>query len=584
MKRRTFMTGSACAAATAAVSMLHGCTPANNTREKRPNIILIMTDDQGYGDVGCHGNDIIHTPAIDRLADEGMELTRFYVCPTCAPTRAGLLTGRYHHRTGVMGTMSGEALIAPDETTIAEILRENGYRTGIFGKWHLGDTYPRRPIDMGFEEEVVHMGGGLSQPSDPPGVGYHDPTHREKYDYTIYDPFPHWVNSNNYFDPILRRNGAFEQFEGYCTDIFFSEAIDFIERNRSEPFFAYIPTNAPHSPEIVSESHLAPYRDRGLDEKTARCYAMIENIDDNITELRIRLDELGLADNTILVFMGDNGPQYNRYTAGLRGRKAQFYEGGIRVPFFIRWPGRIEAGSARDDIAANIDLLPTLLSACGIEHPAAHTIDGRDILGLLTGETAEITGRTLFFQGNHGVPERYNQCAVVTERWKLINGAELYDLAADPGETADVSGNNPEVVLELRAAYEDWFDDVAATRGYDPQRIWLGSPEENPVTLTPQDWRGPRSRFVREDSLGWWEVDFRSPGMYEITIDFDSPGTPCEAHLSVDSMHEHADIPPDGVSHTFEAHELETGPARLEAWVSKNGEKTGLRYAHVRKR
>ncbi|MCD6308800.1 MAG: arylsulfatase, partial [Candidatus Latescibacteria bacterium] len=409
MKRRAFLhTMSSAAVAVGAGAAVNDCGDRPPAPAKRPNVVLIMTDDQGYGDLGCHGNDLIRTPNIDRLAGESLELTRFYVCPTCAPTRAGLLTGRCHHRTGVMGTMSGEALIAPDEMTVAAMLRDAGYRTGIFGKWHLGDSYPRRPIDMGFEEEVVHHGGGLGQPADPPGVGYHDPVHQEKYNYTIYDNFPHWVNSNNYFDPVLSRNGVPEQFEGYCTDVFFGEAISFIERHRDEPFFVYLPTNAPHSPEIVSEDYLEPYRALGLDEKTARCYAMIENIDDNLARLRGRLASLGLVEDTILIFMGDNGPQYNRYNGGLRGRKAQFYEGGIRVPFFVHWPGKIAAAAKSNEPAANIDILPTLLDACGVRSRGNVKLDGVDLLPLMTGRVDSLPERRLFFQGNHGVPELYN--------------------------------------------------------------------------------------------------------------------------------------------------------------------------------
>jgi arylsulfatase A-like enzyme len=336
MKRRDFLSSAS------AALPLAGCSCAGrqlrDNSPKRPNVILVLTDDQGYGDLGCHGNDLISTPVMDRFARESVEFTRFYVNPVCAPTRASLMTGRYHHRTGVMGVMSGEALIAPDETTIAALFREAGYRTAIFGKWHLGDNYPRRPIDLGFEEAVVHNGGGLSQPSCPPGVGYHHPEHRRKYNYTLYEPFEHWISSNNYFDPVLMHNGVEEQYEGYCTDIFFGEAIRYIEAHRQEPFFLYLPANAPHAPEIVREDYLKQYRDKGLDEKTARGYAMITNLDDNFGHLLNRLDTLGLSDNTVIIFMTDNGPQHDRYTGGLRGRKGAFYEGGIRVPFFIRRP------------------------------------------------------------------------------------------------------------------------------------------------------------------------------------------------------------------------------------------------------
>ena len=527
--------------------------------------------------MASHGNEHIRTPNLDRLAAESTEFKRFYVCPTCAPTRAGLLTGRYHHRTGIMGVMSGEALIDPDEVTVARTLGAGGYRTGIFGKWHQGDNYPRRPIDMGFDEELVHCGGGLSQPSDPPGVGYHNPAHQEKYNYTIYDNFPHWVSSNNYFDPVLRHNGVLEQFEGYCTDIFFDAAMDFIERHRDAPFFVYLPTNAPHSPEIVSEDYLARYRAMDIDEKTARCYAMIENIDDNIGRLFERLEALGLDEDTILIFLGDNGPQYNRFNSGLRGRKAQFYEGGIRVPFFIRWPGKFEAGAKHDAVAANIDLCPTILSACGLDNPYRRNFDGINLLPLLYSVEKSPPDRTLFFQGNDGVPEKYNQCAVVTQQWKMVNGKELYDLVDDPGETTDLAGTRADIVADLRRRYEQWFDDVGSTRGYTPQRIWIGTKHENPVVLTPQDWRGPRSRFVRPDSHGWWEISVMTDGTYEFTVDIDKRPEPEKLVLTFGDIRMEATVPKGKTNHTFGPMELRKGESRLETWLEKKGEKLGVK-------
>jgi len=547
----------------------------------RPNIVLIMTDDQGYGDIGCHGNDLIRTPNLDAFAAESVEFTRFYTCPTCAPTRAGLLTGRYHHRTGVLGTMSGEALMDPGEVTIAEVLGGAGYATGIFGKWHLGDNYPRRPMDKGFRESLVHNGGGLSQPSCPPGVGYRDPGHWKKHGYVLYEPLPHWLSSNHYFDPVLRHNGRWKQYKGYCTDIFFDEAVAFIERHQDEPFFVYLPVNAPHAPEIVGEKYLAPYRAMGLDEKTARCYAMITNIDENFGRLRAKLKELDLERNTILIFMSDNGPQYDRYNAGLRGRKAHFYEGGIRVPFIISWPGGIPSPGKTDTIAANIDLFPTLLEACGVGKPAGLKTDGVSIMPLLTGAGEKRPERTLFFQGNHGVPRLYDQCAVVTQRYKLVNGTELYDLIEDPSESRNEAENRPAVVKELRSRYEAWFADVCASCGREPQRIYLGTVHENPVVLTPQDWRGPRSRFVRKDSLGYWEVDIRKAGSYRFTVRFGEASPPCVLHFSLAGVTASAELGKGETSRTFGPFEFGRGEARLEAWLETDGKTRGVRYVEV---
>jgi arylsulfatase A-like enzyme len=288
-----------------------------------PNIVLVMTDDQGWAQVGWRGNEVIQTPHLDRLAAESVEFTRFYVSPVCAPTRASLMTGRYNYRTGVVDTYLGRAMRHSDERTLPEMLGAAGYRSGIFGKWRLGDNYPMRPQDQGFDEVLVHGGGGIGQPADPPG--------------------------NSYFDPILRHDGIEQQRKGYCTHIFFDAAIEFIERNREKPFFAYIPTNAPHSPYLVPDSYIEPYKTKGLDEKDAAIYGMITNIDDNVGRLVARLDDLGLAENTILIFMTDNGPTTRHFTAGLRSQKASVYEGGVRVPFLLRWPAKWHPLSLRSD-------------------------------------------------------------------------------------------------------------------------------------------------------------------------------------------------------------------------------------------
>ena len=300
--------------------------------DERPNIILIVTDDQGYGDIGYHGNKIIKTPQMDKLAEESTEFTNFYAAPVCAPTRASLMTGRYNYRTGVIHTSRGGAKMHGDEITLAEILANAGYKTGIFGKWHLGDNYPMRAMDQGFQESLVHKSGGLCQTPDLP---------------------------NDYFDPKLWHNGKPVQSEGYCTDIFTDAAIGFIETNRSRPFFVYLPTNAPHTPLIVGDEYSKPYEDMGLEPGVAKIYGMLTNLDDNLGRILNALQRLNLEKKTLVIFRGDNGPEGVRFNSGLRGRKQSVYEGGIRVPFFIRWPGRIEAGRKIDRIAAHIDIFPT---------------------------------------------------------------------------------------------------------------------------------------------------------------------------------------------------------------------------------
>ncbi|HEV7226094.1 MAG TPA: arylsulfatase, partial [Pirellulales bacterium] len=357
--------------------------------QARPNVILVMTDDQGYGDLGAHGNPKIKTPNLDRFARESVELSQFYVCPVCSPTRSSLLTGRYNYRTGVVDTFVGRSLMFADEVTLAEMLGAAGYRTGIFGKWHLGDNYPLRAMDQGFQEALVIKGGGIRQPSDPPG-------------------------GDGYFNPMLMHNGRLEPSRGYCSDVYTDAAIQFIEQPSERPFFVYLPFNAPHGPFEAPEKELAAYRQENLgpdefpkfgypqrgkvgQDDLARAYAMVTNIDENFGRLMTKLDELRLTKNTIVIFLTDNGPPQPRYNAGLHGLKGSVYEGGIRVPFYIRWPARLPPGQQREIAAAHIDVAPTLLEACGVEPPAGVKFDGRGLMKVLLGKTDDWPERTLFF-------------------------------------------------------------------------------------------------------------------------------------------------------------------------------------------
>ena len=279
--------------------------------------------------------------------------------------------------------------------------------------------------------------------------------------------------------------------------MFFDTAAGFIEQNRARPFFAYIATNAPHTPLQIDDSWVEPYARAGLDETTAKIYGMVANVDRNIGRLLQKLKALDLERNTILVFLTDNGPQQKRYNAGMRGLKGTVYEGGIRVPCFVRWPAGVKPGSRIDHIAAHIDLLPTILEACGVRKSEEVKFDGRSLAPLLRGETIAWPDRTLYFQWHRGdEPEPYRNCAALTPRYKLVNGKELYDLTEDPAEERDLAARHPDVVARLRKGYEAWFQDVSATRGYAPPRIHLGTPHENPVTLTRQDWRGPRAGWM----------------------------------------------------------------------------------------
>ena len=473
----------------------------------QPNIVLVMSDDQGFGDLGLHGNDKIQTPALDRFGREGVQLTRFYVCPVCSPTRASLMTGRYHYRTGVIHTSRGGAMMHGDEVTIAEMLKAAGYRTGIFGKWHLGDTYPMRPQDQGFEESLVHPSGGIGQPPDD--------------------------ETNHYQDPRLRKNGQQIQTQGYCTDVFFNAALEFIAASRDQPFFAYIPTNVPHTPLEVDEASVEPFRKLGLDATTARIYAMVKNLDDNFARLLAKLDELKLRDNTIVIFMTDNGAQQERFNAGLRGRKSWVYEGGIRVPCFIQWPGRIAGGRQMDRIAAHIDILPTLLDAAGVQLPSHPKIDGTSLLPLLSGKTvaADWPERTLFIQCHRGLtPKLFQNSAAITQQYKLVcypgtfnredlvpsanqPVLELYDIPADRGEQRDLARDKPAIVAELRRQYENWFADVWRSRQFTPGIIHVGNEAENPVRLC----RYQDASWKFDESFGWL-INIERSGRYELAL------------------------------------------------------------------
>jgi len=534
------------------------------TDRARPNVILIMTDDQGYGDLGRHGNDVIQTPHLDRMYDESVRFTRFHVSPVCAPTRASLMTGRYNYRTGVVDTYLGRAMMHPDEVTIAEMLGRHGYRTGIFGKWHLGDNYPLRPMDQGFQEALVHNGGGIAQPSDP-----------ENYD-----------RKDTYFDPVLQHNGEAKRFEGYCTDVFTDAAMAFVEKHQGDPFFVYLATNAPHSPLLVEDRYSRPYLDQGLDAKTAKTYGMITNIDENLGRLFAKLRELGLEENTLVIFLTDNGPCGSqggpRYTAGLRARKGSVYDGGIRVPCFLRWPGRLSAGREVDRIAAHIDLPLTILDACGVPAPEDVEFDGTSLLPLAAGEGADWPDRTLYFQWHRGdEPELYKSCAARSQRFKLVNGRELYDMAADPGEKKDVAEAHADVVAEMREGYEAWFEDVGSTRGYAPPRIHLGTRHENPMMLTRQDWRGAEG--WSDEDLGHWEVHVARAGEYEVELRFPETKRPAMVHFRCGEAWMRQPVRTGVDACAFSAVPLTGGDARLEAWVEQGETGAGVRYVTVRR-
>ncbi len=555
-----------------------------------PNVVLIVTDDQGYGDLGVHGNPVINTPNLDRFAGQSVEVESFYVCPVCAPTRAALMTGRYNYRTGVTDTWLGRAMMHADEVTLAEMLRDAGYRTGIFGKWHLGDCYPMRPGDQGFEESLVHTGGGLCQPSGPP--------------------------DNSYFDPSLLHNGERVQTTGYCSDVFTDAAIEFVTKHRGEPFFIYLPYNCPHGPFQIAEEYSRPYEAlgmkpadfpavegghplRSIPENTAKVYGMVENIDENLGRLFGKLDELGLEDNTIVMFLTDNGPNGARYNAGMRAQKGSVYEGGIRTAFFIRWPARLEAGHKVDRIAAHIDVVPTVLEACGAGLPEGVELDGRSILPLLEGRQVDWPDRTLYLQWHRGdEPVRYQRFAARSQKYKLVHAGnvragagpadvplELYDMEADPLETQDLAVELPEVVERMRQGYDAWLDDVGRDHGYEAPRILIGTPQENPTILTRQDWRGPSASWAPK-GLGYWDIAVPEGGTFEITCDADPVKRTGVIHLRVQGLELQGTLQAGTGRYQFPPVQLNPSPAeRLETWITEEGvEKPyGVRYVYVRR-
>lgn len=524
---------------------------------KQPNVVVVITDDQGYGDLSIHGNDKLSTPNLDSIAQDGVQFTQFHVNPVCSPTRASLMTGRYYYRTGVVDTYLGRSMMHSDETTVAELLKGNGYRTGLFGKWHLGDCYPLRSIDQGFEESLNCTGGGLTQPSDPPG--------------------------NTYFDPMLRHNGKWEKRKGYCTDIFMNAALEFIEANRSRPFFTYIATNAPHDPLQIDSAYVDPFLKKGVAEREAKIYGMVKNIDDNVGRLKAKLKQLKLEDDTIVIYLTDNGPQSPRYNANMRGMKTTVYEGGLRVPFFVRWPSKLRAGGKIPQMAAHIDIMPTLLEACGTKLPKDLKIDGRSLMPLMEGKSSEWKPRTLFFQWHRGDrPNPHQNAAASDGRWKLVEGKELYDLQADPGESTNLATKHPEIATKLRNEYDAWFRDVSSTRNYECPKIYLGAKEDNPVTLTRQDWRGTKAGWD-PSAIGHWEVDVRAEAKYNVTLRMAKTAAAGMAKFTLNGATQQKPIDANAERAEFKNIPLPKGPGQLKPEIVAGDKTLGVLYVDVEK-
>ncbi|MBN7803609.1 arylsulfatase [Algoriphagus aestuariicola] len=476
--------------------------PQGERAEERPNIILILTDDQGWGDLSISGNPSVATPNLDHLAQNGVLFERFYVSPVCSPTRAELLTGRYHFRSGVYSTSEGGERMDLDEVTLADVLGREGYRTAAFGKWHSGAQYPYHPNGRGFGDFYGFCSG-------------------------------HW---GNYFDPMLEHNGKIVEGEGFMADLLTDKAIDFVQANLENPFFLYLPYNTPHSPmqvpsiywERFREKQLSAHRYDGQEDMghSRAALAMVENIDWNVGRLVESVRETGLLENTIILFLSDNGPNGYRWNGDLKGRKGSVDEGGVRSPLFIQWEGKIEAGRIVSKVASAMDLFPTLLSLAGIDYASEKPLDGKDL-------------SPLFLQSDALWPDRYvfsyweKRASLRSESFLLDEKDQLFDLRSDPGQRLVVSGQFPEVLARMREIKQAHVAEVTMELPQEDNRSFpLGHPEFKYNLLPARDAVGhgniqrsnrfPNSSYFTnwtstQDSLTW-EVEVLADGQFEVEI------------------------------------------------------------------
>jgi arylsulfatase A-like enzyme len=450
------------AALATAGSLLLAADPLAGTR---PNIVLVITDDQGFAPVGRHGHPWLQTPHLDALYDRSCRFTRFLVEPTCSPTRAALMTGRHPLKNGVTHTILERERLTLAAVTLPQVLKSAGYTTGLFGKWHLGDEEPYQPHRRGFDEAFIHGAGGIGQ----------------AYDCSCAD-----APGNKYFDPVIRHNGSFVRTEGFCTDVFFTAALGWMRqvKDRDAPFFAYITTNAPHAPYFAPEKNVRRFTELGFGREQAAFYGMIENIDENVGRLIDKLQQWRLLENTVVIFMSDNGMTGGGsgvlgkplgqaadgtpllpYNAGMRGLKGSPDEGGVRVPFMVRWDGHIAPGRNIDRIAAHIDLLPTLAALAGAKSPE-HQVEGRDLLPLIEGTANDWPDRFLFTHvgrwktGDEPDRWQWKNFSIRNQRFRLVNETELFDMEHDPGQKANVIDQHPEVVAAMRVAYDRFWKEA----------------------------------------------------------------------------------------------------------------------------
>jgi arylsulfatase A-like enzyme len=478
---------------------------ALSAQQKRPNIVVILADDQGWGDLSVHGNTNISTPNIDSLARDGALFDRFYVCAVCAPTRAEFMTGRYHARGGVRGVSTGEERLNIGERTIAEVFRDAGYSTGIFGKWHNGSQPPYHPNFRGFQEFYGFTSG-------------------------------HW---GQYFTPELDHNGKMIRGKGYIIDDLTDQAISFIGANRTKPFFCYIPYNSPHSPMQVPDKFYAKFKDAPLPlratdpskeeiEHTRAALAMCENIDWNVGRLLGKLREWKLDPNTIVLYFSDNGPNGWRWNGGMKGRKGTVDEGGVRAPLLVRWPGRVKPGHRVQSIAGAIDILPTLTDLAGLQWAPPKPLDGISLKPLLTGDVPSWPDRMIFSQWK-------NRFSVRTQQFRLDADGKLFDMVLDPNQQRDVTGQRPEETTRLRIAVQRFREEVKAFSGPDDRAYpvgyakttWLPARDGVGHGGIERSGRAPNCSFfthwTSKDDRITWDVDVLQAGVYNAELYYTCP-------------------------------------------------------------
>jgi arylsulfatase A-like enzyme len=578
--------------------------PEQGEHAAKPNVIIVLADDQGYGDMSCLGNPALKTPNLDRLHAQSLRLSDFHTSPICSPSRAMLLTGVDAMRSGAFGYAESREIPRREFPTMAELFAANGYRTGLFGKWHLGENYPYRPQDRGFQEIVRFGGAHIAQTNDA------------------------W--NNDCFDGRFLHNGKLQQYPGFCGDVWFDEAMRFAQecQRKEQPFFIFLPTNAPHGPLMVPDKYYRQYVDGKRGDHTARFLGMLANLDENMGRLERFLSESGLEENTILIYMSDNGTAGGEaiFNAGMKGSKWSYYEGGHREPCFIRWPaGKLRSPGDISELTQIQDILPTLSDLCGLVDPKGATFDGVSLAPLLEGKPQDLSGRNLVVQVTTGSQAKKWECAVMADKWRLINGKELYNIEKDPGQKQDIADKNPEMVERLTKAYEKWWAELEPL-SREPAVIPVGNEHENPVHLTCYNWFGVEGKggYRLQDDIrkgsrvnGAWRLEVEQAGEYEIVLsrwprEIDVPitsGMPSyqsvdikfaennnwlpegkalpitQARMQVGPLERSQAISPTDTTISFTV-SLKKGPTKLQTWFDDRTGKPicGAYYVEVRRK